>query len=286
MAWATAPAPATARATANRRLWATSKTATVAAGVAAGESAASTLNAAAPATGQRNVTGTSAQLITPTTTARTSTPVEPPELACPQTVSPVRALMPSSSQALRARSGYHVAPGRRGDLGHSPSSADVFTWSSLRPLAPGTTPAKVGVRATFVGPRNRLSSDVADGHAHPPCTYEHLPTNSSSGRSAAGQRQTPTRGPCMNAIDIEHLHKRYGAKLPSTTSASVWGPARSSASSVRTGPARPRRSNAWKACGDRTEARSRCLASTPTVTATNCASALASSYKKANCLTS
>ena len=52
----------------------------MAAGVAAGDSAASALKASAPATGQRSATGTSATLATPTEISSASNAVEVPEL--------------------------------------------------------------------------------------------------------------------------------------------------------------------------------------------------------------
>ncbi len=152
MACATMPTTATSTATAKRRRWATNKTATVAAGVAAADSAASTLKASAPATGHRKVTGISAQLATPTETSRMSIPVEAPEVNWPQSVSPVSAPTAITTQAVMTAPGPPPVPptdrspgcrGRRAVLCH----CGHVCLHMAKPKTGGTrsTPTKVEV---------------------------------------------------------------------------------------------------------------------------------------------
>ncbi len=87
------------------------------------------------------------------------------------------------------------------------------------------------------------------------------PVAAPAGRCRSGA-PAPRLDGMTAVIEVRELHKRYGARSPSTTSPSRSTRARSSASSGRTAPARPRRSNASRGCAAPTGARSGCWGST------------------------
>src|SRR4051812_17543912 len=90
-ACAAIPATPTAAAVRNGRRRATHSAPTVAGGVAAGDSAASTVNTTVPATGDRNIIGSDTHAATPTAMSNTTSPVAVPDTTSPHTVHPINA---------------------------------------------------------------------------------------------------------------------------------------------------------------------------------------------------